>query len=91
MHDIWKYANGCLWPKADIRTKSKSMFLNVRFGEKSSRSVLRPYDELLFEGPKAEAASAAELVRERMEGVASLAVPLSVDVGVGENWLDAKP
>ncbi len=57
----------------------------------ATRMILTVHDELLFEGPKAEAASAAELVRERMEGVASLAVPLSVDVGVGENWLDAKP
>ena len=56
-----------------------------------TRMILTVHDELLFEGPEAEAASAAELVRERMEGVASLAVPLTVDVGVGENWLDAKP
>ncbi len=30
--------NVCLWPKADIRTESKSQFLDVRFGEKSGRS-----------------------------------------------------
>ncbi len=57
----------------------------------ATRMILTVHDELLFEGPKAEAASAAELVRERMEGVAPLAAPLSVDVGVGENWRDAKP
>ena len=57
----------------------------------ATRMILTVHDELLFEGPNAEAASAAELVRERMEGVASLAVPLTVDVGIGENWRDAKP
>ncbi len=29
--------DGCLWPKADIETESKSRILNVRFGEKSIR------------------------------------------------------
>ncbi len=34
MHGFPKYANVSFWPKADIRTESKSPFLNVRFGEK---------------------------------------------------------
>ncbi len=33
------YANVRLWPKADIRTESKSVVLNVCFGEKSGRSA----------------------------------------------------
>ncbi len=37
-----KYANDCLWPKADIETESKCVFLNVRFGEKSGHSALNP-------------------------------------------------
>ena len=57
----------------------------------ATRMILTVHDELLFEGPQVEAASAAELVRERMEGVVSLAVPLTVDVGCAENWRDAKP
>ncbi len=32
----------------------------------------------------------ASLVREKMSGAATLAVPLDVDVGVGKNWKDAK-
>ncbi len=55
-----------------------------------TRMILTVHDELLFEAPTDEAEAAAALVRERMEGAASLAVPLTVDVGIGENWREAK-
>jgi len=38
MHRESGYANVCFWPKADIRTESRSLFLDVCFGEKSGRS-----------------------------------------------------
>jgi DNA polymerase-1 len=57
----------------------------------ATRMILTVHDELLFEGPESEAEAASALVRERMEGVASLAVPLTVDVGFADNWRDAKP
>jgi DNA polymerase-1 len=57
----------------------------------ATQMILTVHDELLFEGPEAEAPAAAELVRERMEGVVALAVPLTVDVGYAGNWCDAKP
>ena len=53
--------------------------------------ILTVHDELLFEGPAAEAAAVSEVVRERMESVVQLKVPLTVDVGSAENWRDAKP
>jgi DNA polymerase-1 len=53
--------------------------------------ILTVHDELLFESPRDEADAAAAIVRERMEQAASLSVPLTVDVGVGENWNEAKP
>ena len=55
-----------------------------------TRMILTVHDELLFEAPSAEAEQAAALVRERMEGAVSLTVPLTVDVGIAENWRDAK-
>ena len=55
-----------------------------------TRMILTVHDELLFEGPQREAEKAAEVVRERMEDAATLAVPLTVDVGIAENWRDAK-
>jgi DNA polymerase-1 len=55
-----------------------------------TRMILTVHDELLFEAPSEEAEAAAEVVRERMERAAALAVPLTVDIGIGENWRDAK-
>ncbi len=63
-----------------------------RLGERGMRTrlVLTIHDELLFEGPEKEVEAAATLVREEMEGAATLDPPLRVDVGVGDNWLEAK-
>jgi DNA polymerase-1 len=55
-----------------------------------ARMILTVHDELLFEAPKSAADETAALVRERMEGAVALRVPLTVDVGVGENWKEAK-
>jgi DNA polymerase-1 len=59
-------------------------------GGKRARMILTVHDELLFEVPRAEAEEVATLVRIKMEGAADLAVPVTVDVGIGENWKDAK-
>jgi len=51
--------------------------------------VLQIHDELLFEVPEGEAERLVALVREKMEGVMKLAVPIKVDVGRGLNWAEA--
>ena len=56
-----------------------------------ARMILTVHDELLFEVPKARADEFAALVRKGMESAAVLKVPLTVDVGIGDNWKDAKP
>lgn len=56
----------------------------------ASAMLLQVHDELVVEAPVDEVDAAAALVRREMEGVATLAVPLVVEVGVGSNWLDAK-
>jgi DNA polymerase-1 len=55
-----------------------------------ARLVLQIHDELLFEGPEAEMDAASELVRSEMCDAFELDPPLTVDVGVGEDWLAAK-
>jgi DNA polymerase-1 len=55
-----------------------------------TRAVLQVHDELVLEAPSAEVPEATRLVREVMEGAAQLKVRLAVDVGSGQNWLEAK-
>jgi DNA polymerase-1 len=55
-----------------------------------ARMILTVHDELLFEIKEADADRASALVRETMEGAATLRVPLTVDIGIGANWKDAK-
>jgi DNA polymerase-1 len=55
-----------------------------------SRMLLQVHDELIFEVPPDELEAMRPLVREHMENVAELRVPLVVDIGIGPNWLDAK-
>jgi DNA polymerase-1 len=52
--------------------------------------ILTVHDELLYEAPKAGADEVASLVREVMEAAVTLKVPLTVDVGIGENWKESK-
>ncbi|MGE0041679.1 MAG: DNA polymerase I [Vicinamibacterales bacterium] len=56
-----------------------------------ARMILTVHDELLFEAPAAEADQVAALVRDTMSRTVALRVPLDVDVGIGENWKEAKP
>jgi len=55
-----------------------------------ARMILTVHDELLFEAPEAEAQAVANLVRDRMEHAVTLRVPITVDVGIGKNWKEAK-
>jgi DNA polymerase-1 len=53
-----------------------------------SRMTLQVHDELVFEVPEAEIEVMRTLVRDQMEKVHPLAVPLLVEIGVGPNWRD---
>ncbi|HEY5998737.1 MAG TPA: DNA polymerase I, partial [bacterium] len=63
--------------------------LTAAVGRWRSLMVLQIHDELLFDVPLAEADALAAMVREKMEGVVRLAVPVVVDVGRGANWAQA--
>jgi DNA polymerase I len=62
----------------------------LRAEGRSARLVLQVHDELLLEVPETELSGVRELVREEMVGAYPLDPPLAVDVGVGDNWADAK-
>ncbi|MFC1675310.1 DNA polymerase I [Candidatus Omnitrophota bacterium] len=60
-------------------------------GEKlGAKMVLQIHDELLFEVPGKELDDFAKLVRERMENVLKLVIPVRVDIKKGRNWLEMK-
>jgi DNA polymerase-1 len=59
-------------------------------GPLAARMLLQVHDELVFEVPTGEVAALSALVKQQMEGAAKLAVPLVVDIGVGDNWLASK-
>jgi DNA polymerase-1 len=52
--------------------------------------ILTVHDELLIEARADAVDEVGAMVKAQMEGAASLSVPLTVDVGIGENWKDAK-
>jgi DNA polymerase-1 len=60
----------------------------VRERSLKSRMTLQVHDELVFEVPEAEIDIMRSLVREYMEKVHELEVPLQVEIGVGPNWRD---
>jgi DNA polymerase-1 len=55
-----------------------------------TRMLLTVHDELVFEAPEAELEQARAVVQAEMEGACPLKVPLRVDIGVGQNWKEAK-
>ena len=55
-----------------------------------AKMLLQVHDELLFEVPRGREEEMQAVVRERMEGAAQLNVPLRVEGGIGENWLETK-
>lgn len=55
-----------------------------------SKLILQVHDELILNVYKDELEQVSALVKEEMENVLSLSVPLVADVSVGENWYEAK-
>ncbi|HEY7381579.1 MAG TPA: DNA polymerase I [Gaiella sp.] len=62
----------------------------LRAEGRQARLVLQVHDELLLEVPETEVSGVRDLVRAEMVGAYPLDPPLAVDVGVGDNWAEAK-
>jgi DNA polymerase-1 len=62
----------------------------LRAEGRGARLVLQVHDELLLEVPDTEISAVRELVRQEMCGAYPLDPPLAVEVGVGDNWAEAK-
>jgi len=55
-----------------------------------TRMIMQVHDELVFEVPEEEKEAVSVMVKDKMENVCKLAVPLTVDLSVGKNWREAK-
>lgn len=64
--------------------------LQQRLEKLEATLLLQVHDELIVEAPENGVQEVAEVLKETMESAWELSVPLSVDVGIGRNWLEAK-
>ena len=55
-----------------------------------TQMIMQVHDELLLEAPDAEVERAMEIVKKEMESAVKIDVPLLVEIGAGENWMNAK-
>ncbi len=62
----------------------------LKTGGYKATLVLQVHDELIIDCPKEEAKEVAQLLKTEMENAVSLSVPLTVEVGVGDNWYETK-
>ncbi|NNF19750.1 MAG: DNA polymerase I, partial [Flavobacteriaceae bacterium] len=58
-------------------------------GDYKTKMLLQVHDELVFDVYRPELERVSEMIRSEMETAFSLDVPLVVDIGTGENWLEA--
>ncbi|MCC8070001.1 MAG: DNA polymerase I, partial [Ruminococcus sp.] len=55
----------------------------------NAKLILQVHDELLIESDKSCAETVAKIVKDEMENVIELSVPLTVEVNIGGSWFDA--
>ena len=55
-----------------------------------TRIIMQVHDELLLESPNDEVERAMETVKKEMDSAVKLDVPLIVEIGAGDNWMNAK-
>ena len=65
------------------------IFHYFRERDLKSKMILQVHDELVFDVVKEELDEVVGAVRELMEQAMSLKVPITADLGKGENWLEA--
>jgi len=73
-----------------IKVAMVAIHRRLRAEGRGARLVLQVHDELLLEVPETEVSAICELVREEMVGAYPLDPALAVDVGLGDDWAEAK-
>ena len=73
-----------------IKLAMVKVFHRLRKENLQARLIMQVHDELIVECPEDEAETVKKLLAEEMEGVYTLAVPLTAEAHSGKNWLEAK-
>jgi len=73
-----------------IKTAMINIHRTLKAENHPANMLLQIHDELVFETPESGAESLKQLVKTGMETAFTLDVPLTVDIAIGDNWLDAK-
>jgi len=72
-----------------IKLAMKNVAARIRKEGLQSRMVLQIHDELVFDAVREEVPRLEQIVREEMENVIELTIPLTVECNHGHNWLEA--
>ena len=73
-----------------IKRAMVNIAARIRNEKRPARMLLQIHDELLFEIPRDAVDPEREMIVAEMTGAIELRVGLKVDIGIGENWMDAK-
>ena len=72
-----------------IKIAMVSVYKRLKEEKMKTKMILQVHDELLFDTPKNEIDQAKEIIEFEMENAMKLNVPIVVESGVGQNWLEA--
>ncbi|MHC4870720.1 MAG: DNA polymerase I [Planctomycetota bacterium] len=73
-----------------IKTAMINIYTALNNEKSHIKILLQIHDELVLEAPEDEAERAVTLLKDNMESAIELSVPLVVDTGIGNNWLEVK-
>ncbi len=74
---------------ADIM-KLAMLHLAENLKDTGAQLTLQVHDEIIVEAPESKVEEVAKIIKTTMQNAYKLAVPLTAEVGVGDNWLEAK-
>ncbi len=72
-----------------IKIAMINIFEKLENSDYKTKMLLQVHDELVFDVPNTELDDIKKLIKTEMENAFKMAVPLDVEVGVGQNWLEA--
>ena len=72
-----------------IKIAMIEIYKELESGDYRTKMLLQVHDELVFDVYKPELEQVSAMIRSKMESAYKLAVPLVVDMGLGQNWLEA--